>query len=872
MAILGKSKIEELEVGHGQSSTTPTTGAEIVHGGLGVEENLHVGGNFSAGNVEQTLTDDPNKIPSSAAVFEGTIKTVTASAEKVDTDAPAEVEVTTEDRNSNLHFKIPSGNDGKTLLLQADSLFFRADSLGTIVDNQTITLKVQSSNLNEQITWDDPSIPAGTTEYPISVTSGSASYSKSFTVTADGLSSTLTIGTINEGDSPYVLVPSTDNFVFSADPEGNVPAKELTTIGSFQILYGSKTEDLSDWSISSTFQPTANFSGTVSAEGQISVSKFSPASDIGYITITATKGGNTVSRTLRCVKAKSGETPITLALENDNYVFTFKGGTTPELDDVLPAAISAFRILIGNEEQTFTVGTNASGWGVSAVFTAVVDGSSSTDASLFNGDIQADGVIRVTAFSPTLQYGKIVLTATHPTLGTLNATVSVRAQKSAGFGTPVVTTTTLQMGENATVSITPDAGSTESAKVFNFQFGIPRGKDPVYLEVSPDSIAYPFNSTGSAPETSATFTNTAKAIVYDGGVDVSKDWSFSLEGNGTSSVACSIDASSGNISIASYEKIDVESHTITVKATGKSGTSYAGMTLTSHFRVYKSRSGEKGDRPAIAAVNVNVDTTPKKTPSATATITENEANSGIYTITFNFVGLADRAYLPIGTIFAYAGKNTPEGAVELAGGTVDGNVYTDFYNWAVANAPTVTSSEYNTQKTNNGSCGYFVIDTSTKQVTVPLIRTFLEGGDSSNVGQFKTDSGRKFTASFTLDGLGNYSGQAADGIASVAQNTGVAGTAYNNVNANGVKISLDSSKAWPGENNGTEFRPKSIKYRYFIQVYQSVSADLSSIELESLASKFEEAIGKITDLQNQINAIKSSLSTGNLTVSGTLTL
>ena len=528
MAILGKSKIEELEVGHGQSSTTPNTGAEIVHGGLGVEENLHVGGNFTAGNIEQTLTDDPNKIPSSAAVFEGTIKTATASAEKVDADASAEVEVTTVDRNSNFHFKIPSGNDGKTLLLQASSLFFRADNQGNITEEQTITLTVQSSNLNDPVTWNDSSIPAGTLSYTVTAPVG-PSFNKTYTVTADGLTSTLTIGTINEGDSPYVLVPSTDSFVFSADSDGNVPANELTSIASFQILYGSEEESLSDWSISSVFQPTANFGGAVTAEGQISVNKFLPASDIGYITITATKGDITVSRTLRCTKAKSGETPIILALENDNYVFTVTGGLTPALNTTLPQAVSALRILKGNTEQTFTVGTAASGWAVSAVFTAIVNNISSVDASLFNGDIQADGTIRVTTLSPTLQYGEIVITASNTALGqTLNATVSIRLQESSGFGTPTATATTLDSGSNATASVS--ASGDDSAKVFSFNFGIPRGPNPLYLSLNPDVLPLLTNAAGSEPiDSDENWAVRTYPTIYEGGTPVQDTSSWTYE-------------------------------------------------------------------------------------------------------------------------------------------------------------------------------------------------------------------------------------------------------------------------------------------------------------------------------------------------------
>ena len=46
---------------------------------------------------------------------------------------------------------------------------------------------------------------------------------------------------------------------------------------------------------------------------------------------------------------------------------------------------------------------------------------------------------------------------------------------AAGFGTPTVTTTTGNPGTNASVTITANTSSPNTAKVFNFEFTIPRG-------------------------------------------------------------------------------------------------------------------------------------------------------------------------------------------------------------------------------------------------------------------------------------------------------------------------------------------------------------------------------------------------------------
>ena len=51
------------------------------------------------------------------------------------------------------------------------------------------------------------------------------------------------------------------------------------------------------------------------------------------------------------------------------------------------------------------------------------------------------------------------------------------AGESAGFGTPTVSTTTGNPGTNASVTITANTSSPNTAKVFDFEFTIPRGAD-----------------------------------------------------------------------------------------------------------------------------------------------------------------------------------------------------------------------------------------------------------------------------------------------------------------------------------------------------------------------------------------------------------
>ena len=464
MAVFGKSKIEELEV-------------------LG---NANIEGELSASNIEQTLTNNEKNIPSSKAVYENTLKTASADAESISATSPAEVTVTNEDRNSHFHFKIPSGQDGKLLLLQPNSYFFQGDPDGVVREEQTITLSVLASNIVGPVTWDDSTIPAGTMQHQITASVG-ATYEKSFTITADGLSSTVTIGTLKSGDSPFQL-----------------------------------------------------------------------------------------------------------CLTNDTYTFTVKGGETPEIVDVLPQAVSGIRILRGNYEQEFTIGTAASGWGVSAVFTAIADDTASVDASLFNGEILEDGTVRVTTISPNLSYGEILITATNAEAGiTLSSEVSVRVQKSAGFGTPQVETETLAPGNPALVTITADPDSPEESKIFHFEFKIPRGDDPLFMTLNPDCVPIPASITGYV-DPDINVIGASSVRVYEGPEDVtvSQGWTFTALGSDAVSVVYNID-STGAINVLGWGGTE-NSYVKTIQATRPSDN----VTISKGILFYKARAGAGQEGPA----------------------------------------------------------------------------------------------------------------------------------------------------------------------------------------------------------------------------------------------------------------------------------
>ena len=77
--------------------------------------------------------------------------------------------------------------------------------------------------------------------------------------------------------------------------------------------------------------------------------------------------------------------------------------------------------------------------------------------------VQVNGETVGTVYAPSSQG-----TVTIPT-------IAGPSGAAAGFGTPTVTTTTGNPGTNASVTITANTSSPNTAKVFNFEFTIPRG-------------------------------------------------------------------------------------------------------------------------------------------------------------------------------------------------------------------------------------------------------------------------------------------------------------------------------------------------------------------------------------------------------------
>lgn len=83
---------------------------------------------------------------------------------------------------------------------------------------------------------------------------------------------------------------------------------------------------------------------------------------------------------------------------------------------------------------------------------------------------------------------------------------------AAGFGTPTISVSTLAAGSSATASVSADAQSPDTSKVFAFSFGIPRGADgvtPTIQAANGDDIA-----TVGTPSVSANTVGTTTTFTF----------------------------------------------------------------------------------------------------------------------------------------------------------------------------------------------------------------------------------------------------------------------------------------------------------------------------------------------------------------------
>lgn len=409
------------------------------------------------------------------------------------------------------------------------------------------------------------------------------------------------------------------------------------------------------------------------------------------------------------------------------------------------------------------------------------------------------------------------------------------------------------------------------------------GADAIFLKLSPCTVSVPASNTGEV--TNLPLAKVSTISVIKGSTDISSSFTFSVESSSTSNIIASI-VDTNEISITGWSRpVDERYYNLKVTATPKSGTGYS--ILTGYLNLYKTlvgprgTTGDNGTTPKItASATVDKSTMASESTPPTCTVTKGGTDTNP-TFAFNFKNiLPQRAYLPLGTIFLYSGVKAPVGALPCNGQTIENadTTYPDFWKWVneqkgTAGQPNMvlTTAEYNAQISANGVCGKYAIDGTT--LRLPLLKHFVQGTiTTSEIGTFTSDTGRGFTGEVTFNGMGSGDGISNSGVLKAAAVTTTTPASYNNALANGIKISINSADVW-GANNGTEFKPKSISYQYYVQVYQSVSTTLTQVQLENLASSLESyhatvsaLEAKVTALENRLKAVGDGISVASLTV------
>ena len=786
--------------------------------------------------------------------------------------------------------------DNTTLVLTVNG---EVNLLGKITTTSTVLVtnlnadKVDGKDVEETLSSSNTKIPTSKAVYDSTL--GNIKIGTVSTVTGNAevtATTTNRVTTLNfkipKGESTYEVDLSPDSVVLSADSAGKVSTSQFGEVSRLIIYHGSTKEDLTSWTLSCT--PPTGVTAAISTAGIITISAATDSFNSGLLSVTAKKGSNTFTTQLRVTKVKDGAKGAT--------------GATGSAGPAGPAGkISGAEVTVdattGTPSGSVTLGGTPEDRSFKFSFSGLKGATGPAGAKGNDGFsiLQADR----TPYRNTLATLKTFenkkndsweLTTFSGKLGdTLLIPVIITDMGDIRGYFPFTITTwdasaKTAHGNNGYL-IYGDKGATgpqgaagpagpSGAK------GDP-GADAIFLKLSPSVVSVPASNTGEV--TGLPLAKVSTISVIKGSTDISSSFTFSVESSSTSNIVASI-VDTNKISITGWSRpVDERYYNLKVTATPKSGTGYS--TLTGYLNLYKTlvgprgATGDNGITPAItASATVDKNTMASESTPPTCTVTKGGTATNP-TFAFNFKNiLPQRAYLPLGTILLYSGVKAPVGALPCNGQTIENadTKYPDFWKWVneqkgTAGQPNMvlTPAEYDAQISANGVCGKYAIDGTT--LRLPLLKHFVQGTiTTSEIGTFTSDTGRGFTGEVTFNGMGSGDGISNSGVLKAAAVTTTTPASYNNALANGIKISINSADVW-GANNGTEFKPKSISYQYYVQVYQSVSTTLTQVQLENLASSLESyhatvsaLEAKVTALENRLKAVGDGISVASLTV------
>lgn len=278
------------------------------------------------------------------------------------------------------------------------------------------------------------------------------------------------------------------------------------------------------------------------------------------------------------------------------------------------------------------------------------------------------------------------------------------------------------------------------------------------------------------------------------------------------------------------------------------------------------------------AINANTNATSAVSTANTASTTANEAKAAVdgklstdnikagsnitvsvagNDVTINGTGGSEGSGLPVGAIFASAIPVTDAGVHLLDGETIATNgVYADFVTYlktqiAAGYNLTCTETQFNTDVTNTGNCGKFVLDETNNTLRLPKITKFIQGLDNiSNLGVSLKAGLPNVTGSMKLSwgdvsGGGTILGQ--EGTGAFYKST--EGTSYftgaGSTGSQSNTLNMDASKSSSIYGNSTTVQPPATMFPYYIvlatQTKTDIQVDIDNIvtDLNGKASKDE---------------------------------
>lgn len=215
--------------------------------------------------------------------------------------------------------------------------------------------------------------------------------------------------------------------------------------------------------------------------------------------------------------------------------------------------------------------------------------------------------------------------------------------------------------------------------------------------------------------------------------------------------------------------------------------------------------------------------------------------------------------LPIGTIFPYVSNTPPEGAFLLNGQIIYNcsTLYPQFYTWinnqiSLNNIRSISNSIFESELSNTGNCGAFVIDTENGSVRLPSITTGFIQGSNSNIGNSEEAGLPNITGSFNGDKHDNGNGlvwhnetSGAFEIYSEEDHQDDPSTSVfspDSTTTTHTHAVFDASKSNSIYGNSNTVQPNAVHYPFCIQVY-TISTEISQQNSSYLTSELQSKAG-----------------------------